>query len=210
MLIFFTYIGARKGIVDELMGWTGWVVALLIALAACDIPAAFLKKEFRWLKDFSTLIAISAILLLVRIFIQVVADKLTNMMKNEQESMANYIGGSILGFFKGLFILSVLVLTIAILPFKSKIKNLENGSVLFNHVGKFSVYIVQTVAKHVPKTRTAVNSIVRELERTKSSQYIPKKKRKIYNGEGPLTEKELEEKIQKELKDARSKNDLRR
>ena len=210
MLVFFTYFGARRGLVNELLGLTGWILSFLVALAACDYPAAILNSKFPKLGMFSTLFSIVAILIIIRIFIQVSANALQNVMKKKNNSFGDYFGGSLLGFIQGLFLMSVLVLTITIFPFNEAIKSIENQSVLYNHVEKFSVYIVQTVAKYVPKTKTAVDSVVNKLESKPGGKSTPAKGQENKTPDETLSQEELEKIIQNELREAGSKKDLRR
>lgn len=209
-IIIFTYLGARRGLVNELLGPTGWIVSFLVALAFCDFPASLLIERFPRLGIFSTLVSIIAILFIVRILIQVLANYIHNMMGKKADSFANYFGGSVLGFIQGLFILSVLVLSIAVFPFKATIKSIDKDSVLYNHVAHFSVYIVETIAKYVPKTKTAVDALVNKLEKKTVGETTNTKAQVKDTVEKALSEEELEKIIQNELKKARSKGDLRR
>lgn len=210
MLIFFTYFGARRGLVDELLGLTGWILAFLAALGLCDIPAKILNEQFPKLGIFSTLISIVLILILFRVFIQVIANGLNNSMGKNKKSFGNTFGGSILGFIQGLFFLSVIILTITVFPFNQSIKGIEKGSVLYSHVQVFSVYTVETIAKYIPNTEAAVKKVVDKVE---SSQ---KKNKPQANESGTvdkdkLTPEEIEKALQEELKEARqSIDDLRR
>ena len=211
MLIFFTYFGARRGLVDELLGLTGWILALLVALALCDFPAKLIHEKVPQLGILSTLISIVFILILTRVFIQVIANGLDNSMGKNKKSFGNTFGGSILGFIQGLFFLSVIILTITVFPFNQSIKGIEKGSVLYSHVQVFSVYVVKTIAKYIPNTESAVKKVVQRVESSQEEKKNPQNKESGTAGKGKLTEKEIEKAIQDELKEARqSIDDLRR
>jgi uncharacterized membrane protein required for colicin V production len=211
MLVFFTYFGARRGLVDELLGLTGWILAFLVALGLCDYPARLIHDQVPKLGIFSTLISIVLILLLSRVFIQVIANGLNNSMGKNKKSFGNTFGGSILGFIQGLFFLSVIILTITVFPFNQSIKGIEKGSVLYSHVQVFSVYVVKTIAKYIPNTETAVNKVVQKVESSQNEKNKTQSNESGTADQSKLTPEEIEKAIQDELKEARqSIDDLRR
>ncbi len=211
MLVFFTYFGAKRGLVEELLGLTGWILAFLVALGLCDYPAKLLHEQVPKLGMFSTFISIVLILILVRVFIQVIANALDNSIGKNKKSFGNTFGGSILGFIQGLFFISVIVLTITVFPFNKSIKGIEKGSVLYSHVQLFSVYVVKTVAKYIPKTESAVNKVVQKVESSQDQKNKPQDAQDGSSNQEKLTPEEIEKAIQDDLKEARQKIDeLRR
>ena len=210
MLVFFTYFGARKGLVDELFGFTGLIISFLIALGLCDLPATIIHERLPQLGIFSILVSMVVIFLFARLFIQVIANYLDNSMGKDKQSFANIFGGSILGFIKGLFLLSVIVLTITVFPFNQSIKGIEKQSVLYGHVQKFSVYVIRTITRYIPKTERAVKAVVQKLDSSKDTNPGTPPTPGEKESERKLTPEEIEKIIKSELQEARRREGLRR
>lgn len=211
MLVFFTFLGGRRGLVAELSGLTGWIISFLGALALCDIPAAIVAEKVPRIKGLSTFISFVVLLFLFRAILQVFVNALKNTTKGKKPGYFNFAGGSLLGFVQGLFLISVIVLTITVVPFKQSIKAVKNNSLLYHHTEYFSVYIVKTVAKFIPKTKQAVDKIVVQLKSKPTSIKKVESQAKEMAKEAQPSREEIEKKVMEDLKKARQQaEELRR
>ena len=68
-LIFFVYWGLRKGFKAEMLGFTGWIIALLIGLALADKASSLLGNKIPSIQKVSWILAFFAIIILVRLFL---------------------------------------------------------------------------------------------------------------------------------------------
>ncbi|NIA30163.1 MAG: hypothetical protein GWP06_09660 [Actinobacteria bacterium] len=173
-LIFFVYWGLRKGFKAEMLGFTGWIIALLIGLALADKASSLLGNKIPSIQKVSWILAFFAIIILVRLFLLLIFQRKAKSETASPPSKLDRFGGAVLGFLEGAFVISVLLIAIAILPIKGNLKQYENRSLLYPHLKDFSVYIVETVAKYVPLTQKGVDMVLQKFEKEK--QNIPTSK----------------------------------
>ena len=163
-LIFFVYKGIRRGFFEDLLGFTGWLITILLALAVGDVVAGKLYQRFPALGTIVYGIAYFLVILGTRIGLTIFVGFLQRLFKEPLQQRFNSILGAGIGFFKGLFFISVLALAFSVLPVSPRLHALAADSSLTPHVKKFSVAIVLTVARRVPKTRQIVESIMNRFD----------------------------------------------
>lgn len=173
-LIFFVYWGLRKGFKAEMLGFTGWIVALLIGLALADKASSLLGSKVPSIQKVSWILSFFAIIILVRLSLLLVFQRKAKAETASVPSKLDRFSGAVLGFLEGAFVISVLLIAIAILPIKGNLKQYETRSLLYPHLKNFSVYIVETVAKYVPLTQKGVDMVLQKFEKEK--QNIPTSK----------------------------------
>ncbi len=176
-LIFFVYWGLRKGFNAEMLGFTGWIIALLIGLALADKASSLLDNKVPSIQKVSWVLSFFALIIAVRIVLLLFFQKKTKSGTTRPPSNLDRFSGAVLGFLQGAFVISVLLIAIAILPIKGNLKKFENHSLLYPHLKNFSVYIVEAIGKHVPLTKRGVDSIMRKFENEK--QMIPLSKEEL-------------------------------
>lgn len=170
-LVFFVYWGLKKGFRAEMLGFTGWLIALLIGLALADKASALLGSKVPPLQKASWILAFFAIVILVRLFLFIVFRGGAKSEAASAPSKLDRFSGAVIGFIEGAFVISVLLIAIALLPIKGNLKQYESRSLFYPHLKDFSVYIVETVAKYVPVTQKGVDLILQKFEKEK--QEIP-------------------------------------
>ncbi len=173
-LIFFVYWGLRKGFKAEMLGFTGWIVALLIGLALADKASSLLGNKVPSIQKVSWILSFFAIIILGRLFLLLLFHRKQKSETAISPSKLDRFSGAVLGFLEGAFVISVLLIAIAILPIKGNLKQYENRSLLYPHLKDFSVYIVETVAKYIPLTQKGVDMVLQKFEKEK--QNIPTSK----------------------------------
>ena len=164
-LTVFVYMGAKRGMIDELMGLTGWIIALLLAVKLGGPLAEIISRKVPKLPDVAcSIIAFLVILFFVRAGFLMFTESFKKMVKPSTQTVINKFIGGLFGFVMGAFFVSVVVFAISVLPLNPKIKALEDQSVLFGHMTKFSRIVVDAVLKFVPEAQEPLQNMVEKIE----------------------------------------------
>ncbi len=78
--------------------------------------------------------------------------------------MAYKIGGGIIGFIKGAFLTSVILILMALLPFGSKFETAKERSKLLSPRLRFGPAAVHAVSRLAPDAASLLNNMVTDLE----------------------------------------------
>jgi membrane protein required for colicin V production len=161
VITFFVYKGAKQGMVEELLGVTGWVLAILFAIKFGDfLSAIILRKVPRIPKQLGSIIAFIFILIAVRVGFQAFAQYFEKIFSDDLKNRINKLIGAFFGFIKGAFFISVIALAIYILPLNQKIKDAEHESVLFGHMTVFAQVMVDMIFKIVPQIENPLDHMI--------------------------------------------------
>jgi uncharacterized membrane protein required for colicin V production len=155
MLIYFVYRGAQAGLVDELLGITGWVVAVIVALHFGGTAGAYVVEKI----PLAASISVSIVGFVVTLFVVHLAFRLlTTIFKkavssDTQSSLDRFFGAAI-GFIKGAFYISLLALALLSMPLGEKFNQLREESQLYPHMTKVARIVVDTVMRFIPQIRS--------------------------------------------------------
>jgi len=164
-LTLFVYMGARRGMIDELLGLTGWIIAILLALKFGGTVAELIHRKATSLPGpVSSIVAFLLILFFVRAGFLMFSQWFQKMFNETTKNAINKFIGGLFGFIIGAFFISIVVFAISVFPLSPKIKNLENQSVLWEHMSKFSRIVVDAVIKFVPETQESIESMAKKIE----------------------------------------------
>lgn len=152
-LTYFVYRGAVQGLIGELLGATGWIVATIMALrfgawagkkigAYVQLPAGLIDA-----------VGFVVVLLVVRVFIQIVLMGLRKTLDPKTHDATNKLLGAVIGFVKGAFLVSIFVLALSVIPLGEKMNRYEKESTLFPHMAKFARVLLSRVIHFVPQTQ---------------------------------------------------------
>ena len=166
----FVFFGTKRGMVNELLGFTGWFISLLIALKFYVLVNPYILSKFQNISKISAYISIVIVLILAKIGIWFFVKLYAGLFKPKTNKLLNQFVGALFGFFQGAFLTSILILSISFFP-KSNIKNVEEQSYLAPHLKKFASLIVDSISYFVPQAGKAVQSV---LDKTNESQDILK------------------------------------
>jgi membrane protein required for colicin V production len=150
-LIWFVYKGAQVGLAKELVGLTGWLIAAVIALKfggrAGNMAAAYLP-QIGLLS--TTLVGFLIVLVGMHLFFRIFGYMLNKMLGGDGQGSLDRLGGGLIGFIKGAFIISILALAISSLNLGSRAEGYQQSSSLFPHMAKFAQLVVDQVVRVAP------------------------------------------------------------
>ncbi len=152
ILVLFVARSIRGGMKGELYGTIGWLVAIVISLAMTDPVSAILGSSFPQLADISPYLSFIVLLIFVRAFIQWLVKLIPEKTSGPLRAVL-LVASSALGFFKGLFFISVFFLVLTRTSIQANIEQYTSQSRLYPNVKQFSVEVVQLVTEHVPNIR---------------------------------------------------------
>jgi len=152
-LTFFVYRGAKNGLIGELLGITGWLLAGIIALRYGSLAAQRISGMIKLPDLATTVLGYAVVLLAVRLFLQVLLAGLKKGLDPKTHDTMNKLLGAIIGFAKGAFLVSIFVLALSIMPLGNQVKMYQLHSTLFPHMKKFAQVILRQVVYFVPQTQ---------------------------------------------------------
>jgi membrane protein required for colicin V production len=163
-LALFLFFGAKRGMIKELLGLTGWILAVLMALKFGGLVSDLLAARVPGLKILSSVLAFFLVLAGVRIgfllFAQVIKKVLVKgIIENVDRSV-----GALFGLFQGAFLVSLLAVAISLLPPNPDIIRYQKGSVLYPYIAKFSVVVINAVTVFIPQAEKAVDSLMERFD----------------------------------------------
>ncbi len=169
-LVLFVFIGAKRGMIEELLGLTGWIVAILMAIKFGSLIARLVLARVTSLPPtLASILGAAAVLIGVRVLFQVFSQLFQRMFGQDLQNSLNKLVGALFGFIKGAFFISIITLSIYVLPLNENIKALEHHSVLFGHMTKFAQVMVDWVIRMVPEIKEPLDQSLEKLEESESS-----------------------------------------
>ncbi|MBN2410415.1 CvpA family protein [candidate division KSB1 bacterium] len=194
-LTVFVYLGARRGLIDEILGLTGWIIAVVCAIKFGGSLAAIISEKAPNLQMISSVLAALIILFGIRFAFLFFIKILKSSAPQITENNTNKVAGAFLGFLQGVFIVGILVLIFLLIPFGRNIKDSPKNSVLFPHMKKVSVFMVNTVANFIPQAQKPLSGLLEKIDEDMDEK----------NGVDPDDLKKVREKIDKGMDEAGDK-----
>ncbi len=194
-LTVFVYFGARRGLIDEILGLTGWIIAIVCAIKFGGSLAVIISEKAPNLQMISSVLAALIILFGIRFAFLFFIKILKSSAPQITENSTNKIAGAFLGFLQGVFIAAILVLIFLLVPFGQNIKDSPKDSVLFPHMKKVSVFMVNTVANFIPRAKKPLEGLLEKIDEDMDEK----------NGVDPDDLKKVRDKINKGMDEAANK-----
>jgi len=170
-LSLFAAYGAKRGMVDEVLGLTGWIVAVLLALRLMGPVGGKLFAVARGKLPliFCIILSFFVIITFVRLGFQALMAAFQKVFSEDIVTKVNKMGGAIFGFVKGALFVSVITIALTLLPFSDKIQAVETNSYLFHHMQRLAPATLGLVKKFIPQSQDALDRIMDGLEKAAST-----------------------------------------
>jgi membrane protein required for colicin V production len=165
VITLFVYRGAKNGMVNELLGFTGLVLALLSALRLGSPVGRFLAPKLKIIPEqIEGIFGFFVVFGFVLIGFSVLMNFFQKAFDKELQGKVNRFVGAVFGFAKGLFFVSVLTLGLYVLPLEKQLKRAEQDSVLFSHMTYFAQVIASATFKAVPQLKPPIQKAAEKLD----------------------------------------------
>lgn len=180
VLIIFIALGSKRGMIEEVLGLTGWIVAILIALRFMWKLGSMLSNFAKGKIPESILIILGFIIILVviRLAFQATTGAFKKVFSQSIITNVDKIGGAVFGLIKGALVISVLVLAMAFVPFGEKIQQQKSGSLLFGYAEGFAPAVFNIVKKFLPQSQNAIEKLMDSIENAGTKTNSPAKETK--------------------------------
>ena len=162
ILLLFTINGFRKGFIKEIARLTGLFFACIIASRYHIELIPFIEKYFINEKAIY-IIAFLIIFFVAIIIINILSSLIQKFFEIIYLGWLNKLLGSLLGFIKGLLVISIIIFCMDVLP-KETIKKIENQSIIYK-VGKdIKNKLLKETAHYDTENLIDFNKISKEFE----------------------------------------------
>ena len=191
LIIYAVYRGMKRGMEDEMIGFSGWILALLFASITTAPIGRLIAAKVPSLQPMSIVFALIIAIVLGRIVVFLLLRLFRAMVDPKIQPKYNQYIGGFLGFLKSAFFVGVLAITLVILPLSDQVTRIRKQSSLLYHMQKFSVMIVQGVVSISPTVRVTFQELMQrkgaypaqQKNRGNSNPLTPEEKSKIIERE---------------------------
>ena len=170
-LSLFAAYGAKRGMIDEVLGLAGWFVAVLVALRLMGPVGTklFSVAQEKLPLTFCIILSFFIIITFIRLVFQALMAAFQKVFSEEIVNKVNKLGGAIFGFIKGALFVSVVAIAFTLLPFNEKIQEVESNTYLFYHMQRFAPATLGLLKKFIPQSQDALDKIMDGLEKAATS-----------------------------------------
>ncbi|HPG41059.1 MAG TPA: CvpA family protein [bacterium] len=169
VILVFVYLGTKKGLIDEILGITGWIIAVICALKFAGVLGRFITAKIPQLQTISTVLAALVILFGIRYSFLLIIKMLKKSSPKISENSYNKVAGAFLGVLQGVLVIGLAVILFLVIPFGPNVKKLVDKSIFFPQMKKVSVFMVNTVANFIPQTRTTMDQVLAKMDEKTSA-----------------------------------------
>lgn len=181
----------KHGFAGELGGATGWIITLLVSLRFGAFLGDVLAPKLGQIAYLSTFVGFIVLVLVLRFLFSAISRIFEN---NEMGIVDRFLSG-VVGFIKGAFLLSLLLLLLSISPLQQKAQKYIEHSATYPYVHDFSIRMVDVITRFVPQIDSLYQSLLESSSKVseKAEKEIQKKademrKRGAREGENFLKE----------------------
>lgn len=157
ILFFFCIRSYRAGVQGELMGAIGWLIALVVAIGFSESIGNMLFKNAAGFKDLSPYLTFILIIGAMRLLFMGIV-KFLPETKGGMGVLLN-VTASALGFFKGAFFLSVILLLLSRTDLQSAMDKYTQDAVLYPHIKDFSRQVVKRTSERIPNVKDVLEAL---------------------------------------------------
>ncbi|MBN1480965.1 CvpA family protein [candidate division KSB1 bacterium] len=158
VLVLFCVRSFKAGVKGELLGAIGWIVAVIAAIGLCTPIGDVLSDKLPQIAQLSPYVSFLIIVIFFRLLIMGLIKLIPEAPKGATAVIFNILAG-VLGFFKGAFFLSVVLLLISTTDFQPTIESYAEGGAVYAQIKDFAVYVVNFVVEKVPNVETILHGL---------------------------------------------------
>jgi len=152
VLVLFCVRSFIGGIQGELLGATGWILAILIAISFSEIFGNIIADKVPQIAVFSSIAAFAFVLLILRLLIGWMVKLAPDSEKGSSNLLLRLVSVA-MGFFKGAFFTSVFLLLLSQSALQPKLYDEIKDSSLYKPISDFSKHVVRIVTAKVPNVK---------------------------------------------------------
>jgi membrane protein required for colicin V production len=143
-ILYFCYRGVRNGLIGEVLGIIGIILAVFLTFRFMNPLADFIASFIHKNPDYLPFVAGAIIFICTLIVLQIVALLLKSILKFVRLNAINSILGFFFGLFKGGIIISVLLILLA--GFHQPPKQMRENSVSYSYIIYLAPWAYNTIS----------------------------------------------------------------
>ncbi len=182
---FFVFFGMMRGLIKILLGFTGWILAVIVAVIFSSQLAPSIADALPNMKKISLVIAFIFLVVAVRIGCYIIVLLLKRLLNLDHKSGIDKLLGGLIGLAQGVILASFVSFGIAVLPLDKDMQTMQQQSTIHPQLIKFSAVLVENFSRIMPKSHKAVEDILQK--------YKKQNMEKLRNKMTKTVEKELQD-----------------
>jgi len=167
-LAIFFLRGLSRGLVREVLGLIGVIIAFLVAVRWVSEGALFLRRLLEIPSPVASLVSFFLIFISVLLGLKLIALMIQRLMEISLLGWLDRLGGGVFGLLKGGILVSIFALVISFLPLSKSIMIKEEESYLFDPARRFAPAVFDTIVRLSPKAKSFYSELKEGLPDLKS------------------------------------------
>jgi membrane protein required for colicin V production len=159
IIVVFTFVGIKRGIINELLGITGWIAAILLALKFCDRLAPRIAAAMPEVEQISLVVAFIALFAGIRLFFYILIFLFKKLLSSHAQSSMDKIGGGVLGILHGVLLACIFVIMLEFFHIGEKLRDVGSSSFLYPRFSQLSFSVLDGLARFIPQTKGLVDHV---------------------------------------------------
>ena len=152
VLMLFALGGWRRGLVRSVVDGIGFIVGLLLAVTYMSAGATWISGSVHLPEKLAAIASFLGIFLVAMLGFRVLGNLLRRVLHVTPVGWADSGAGTLFGLFKGAFVLSLLLLLIAMTPLSEKISGQMRASALAGPIGRVAPFVFDQVKRFFPRS----------------------------------------------------------
>ena len=172
IILILMYVGARRGIVNEILGLTGWIIAILLALKYCERLAPRITAAVPEMGQISMVLAFIAIFAGIRVILYIFVFFFKKALNPRAQTGMDKLAGGFLGTVQGLLLVCLIILVFDNLHMGSKFRNAAEKSYLYAKLSRLSYYMVDGVTRFIPQTQGLMDHLKHKVDQNETMESL--------------------------------------
>ncbi|MBN1997701.1 CvpA family protein [candidate division KSB1 bacterium] len=160
----FVFLGMTRGISKILLGFTGWVIAAIVAFVFSSQLAPSIADALPNMKQISLVIAFVFLVVAVRIGCYIIVLLLKKVLGLDKKASLDKLLGGLVGLAQGVILVSFLCFGFTLLPLSEELQTMEKKSVFYPQMIEFSTLIVENFSRVMPESKKTVDKIMKKFK----------------------------------------------
>jgi len=146
LLVLFVILGFRKGFIISLATVAALILGIYIAVHFSNFLDRFLLENLKPSRTWLPILSFTITFLLIVISVLIIAKMMEKIIDVVGMGFLNHLGGAILGFIKGVILVSILIFIATSIDPKEKwlTKQDKEGSMVYRHVSQVFPGLMKT------------------------------------------------------------------
>ncbi|MBN1559270.1 CvpA family protein [candidate division KSB1 bacterium] len=158
ILFLFCVRSFRAGMRGELLGAIGWLLAIVAAIGSSEAIGNLIAKNWRQFADLGPYLSFIIVLAVLRLLLLGIIKLLPETLKGAGGTFLN-LSASAIGFFKGAFFTSVILLLMPRMGLQSALDKYTQDAILYPHIKEFARQVVLITIEKIPNVKDVLDAL---------------------------------------------------